>query len=92
MPAPVDWTDPCARAATLSNAYYALLSGQQEQVVRTRSGESEDEVRFAAANLDALRSEMQAAQAECAALTGTPNRRRRFAIQAGSSPYRGAGW
>ena len=85
----VDWSDPCARARALSDAYYALLSGNQETRVRTRKGESEDDVEYARADINTLRVEMQAAQAECARATGQPHPRRRFAIQAGS---RGGPW
>ena len=84
MTTPVDWTDPCQRAQALTTAYYQLLSGQQEVLVRTRSGESEDEVRFAATNLDRLKTEMLAAEDACLAKQGLPRPRRRFAIQAGS--------
>lgn len=89
MTTPVDWTDPCQRAKALTNAYYSLLSGEKESTIRTRSGESEDEVRFAATNIDRLKEEMQAAEDACLAKQGLPRPRRRFAIQAGSRPFRG---
>ncbi len=80
----VNWTDPCARAEALRGAYFALVSGQSEQTVRFRSNDAEQEVRFQAANLDVLRTELRAAEAECAAAQGAAGRPRRFAITAGS--------
>lgn len=78
---PVDWANPCARAAALGAAYYALLQGQQEQRIRFRSGDDEDEVWYQPAKLDVLRTEMKAAQAACEALT--TGRTPRRAITAG---------
>ena len=77
----VDWTDPCARATALREAYFALVSGDRESLIRTRTGEGEREVRFQAANLDTLKRELTAAEAECKAVAdGKP---RRFAFTAG---------
>ena len=80
----IDWDDPCDRAKALSNAYYSLLSGGNAQRVRSRGGESETDVTYSATNLNALRSEMIAAQEACAVKNGAANPRRRFAITAGS--------
>lgn len=82
--AAVDWTDPCARALALRNAYYALISGEGEQLIRQRGPETEREVRFAKTNIELLKSELAAAEAECAAANGTLPTRRRFAIRGGA--------
>jgi hypothetical protein len=86
--ADVDWSDPCAKAAALTGAYYALLQGQQEIEIRTRTLDAEEVVRFCPANLDALRSEMQAAASACAKASGQPDPNRRFAITCGGRPWR----
>jgi len=78
-----DWTDPCARAAALTTAYYQTLAGDREVEIRTRSLDAEDHVRYRPTDLAALRVEMQAAQAECAALNGAVSPNRRFALTAG---------
>jgi hypothetical protein len=80
----VDWTDPCARAAALRNAYYALLGGQQEIEIRTRTLDAEETVRFAPTDLGKLEAELRGAEGECALATGSVNLHRRFAITAGS--------
>lgn len=90
--ATVDWSDPCARYAALRTAYYQMLSGQQEQEIRTRTLDAEEVVRFAPTDLKTLEAEMYAAQGECVAQTGGINPNRRFAITAGScrkSPWFG---
>jgi hypothetical protein len=53
--------------------------------VRTRTLDAEELVRFTAANIDDLRTEMNAAQAACAATTGAANPNRRYAITAGAT-------
>jgi hypothetical protein len=80
----VDWTDPCQRAAALTTAYYTLLSGSGETLIRRNGPQGEEEVRYHAPDLDKLNAEMTAAQAECAAAMQGTNPRRRFAIRAGS--------
>lgn len=77
----VDWTDPCARATALREAYYALVQGGETQV-RVRNGEHEQEVRYGAASLATLKRELAQAEAECARKNGTGGGR--FAIRAGS--------
>ena len=77
-----DWTDPCARAAALREAYYRLLSGETEAQVRVRSGDVDQFVAFHATRIDALKAELMRAEAECAAAQGKPPRR--FAIRLGS--------
>jgi hypothetical protein len=82
----VDWTNPCARATALRGAYFALISGQNESLIRTATPEGDQEVRFMAGDVAKLKSELDAAEAECAASQGlpTPARARRFAIRGGS--------
>ena len=83
MTPPVDWTDPCARAAALSKAYYTLLSGGAEVEIRTRTLDAEEVVKLQPGNLATLRTEMQDAQDACAALqAGRPQGNKRFAITA----------
>ena len=78
---PVDWTDPCARAAALRDAYYRMVSGQQETEIRTRTLDAEEMVRFGPGNLDALRNDLSAAETECLAkLAGQAVSPKRFAI------------
>ena len=80
----VDWTDPCAKAAALSTAYYALVSGQGESYIRYRGPEGEREVRYQKADLSVLKAEMLQAQADCDAKNGVASKSRRFAIRGGS--------
>lgn len=80
----VDFSDPCARYAALRDAYYTLLQGGVETLIRYKGPESEEEVRYAATKLDVLKLEMLSAQAECSASTGTTNPNRRFAIRGGA--------
>ena len=80
MADPINWTDPCARAAALSQAYYELISGSREVEIRTRTLDAEELVRFQAIDLKTLQVEMLKAQSECAASQGLPNTSRRFAI------------
>jgi hypothetical protein len=80
----VDWSDPCARYAALRDAYFELVRGNGETLIRQKAPEGEQEVRYHPADLNTLRAEMSVAQAECAALNGSTNPRRRFAIRAGS--------
>lgn len=80
----VDWDDPCARYAALRDAYYSLLSGGTETLIRRKGPMGEEEVRYGVAKLEVLKLEMIAAQAECSAQNGTPNPNRRFAIRGGA--------
>lgn len=84
----IEWDDPCARYAALRDAYFNLLQGGVEILIRYKGPESEEEVRYAATKLDVLKLEMISAQAECSAATGTPNPNRRFAIRGGSQRRR----
>ena len=78
----VDWLDPCARAVVLREAYMGLISGEREQSVRITNGDHVSDVAYSKVDLATLRGELRQAEAECAALNGTPIRR--FAIRAGS--------
>lgn len=80
----VDWSDACARYVALRDAYYTLIQGGVETLVRFKGPEGEQEVRYSAGNLALLKTEMISAQAECSAETGTPNPNRRFAIRGGA--------
>lgn len=79
----VDWTDPCARAAALRTAYFALIAGDREQRIRVSISGAEREVVYAAAKLELLASELRRAEAECSASTGG-TAGRRYAIRGGA--------
>ena len=89
--AAVDWTNPCARAKALTDAYYRLISGDAEVMIHHRTEQSERQVRFSATNLNSLRAEMIAAQTECATLNGQAVKPRRSAITIGArrGPFQG---
>lgn len=78
----VDWTDPCARASALREAYFGLISGQVESLIRYRGPEGEREVRFPAARLEILKQELREAEDQCRLEQGGSPRR--FAIRAGA--------
>jgi hypothetical protein len=78
---PVDWQDPCARAAALREAYYTLVQGG-EQSVRLKNGDHEEEVTYGKTDLARLASELRQAEADCAAVNGTAGRR--YAIRGGA--------
>lgn len=84
MADPVDWTDPCARAAALREAYFNIIKGGSVSLVRTRAAGGEREVRFAKSEQSTLRTEMWAAEDACRAQQGLPKLQRRVAIPAGS--------
>lgn len=79
-----DFSDPCQRFAALRDAYYLLISGAQESLVRYKGPNGEQEVRFGPGNVDALKSEMNSAEGACAVVNGTTNPNRRYAIRAGA--------
>lgn len=85
--AAVDWDSPCARYAALRDAYYTIVQGGGETMIRIQGPEGEQEVRYHAVDLDTLRNEMNSAQAECSATTSGTNPRRRFAIRGGSQRW-----
>ncbi len=75
-----DTFDPCAMLNTLRPAYYALLGGTQTQEVEFRAGNGTTRrVKYSAANLPALRSEIARLEIQCAAASGQ-NRRRHVII------------
>lgn len=82
----INWTDPCARASALRAAYFDLIRGAGETLIRHSTSEGDQEVRYRAGDVHTLRSELAQAEAECAALTGglPPARARRFAIRGGA--------
>lgn len=80
----VNWSDPCARAGALWDAYCRLISGQQESSVSYAGNGVTRTVNYSSASLDRLLNEIRAAQNECAAARGLAPPRRRFAIIAGS--------
>lgn len=82
----VDWSDPCARASALRDAYFSVLSGGKVQRIRFKHGDNEQEVTYSgtSASLASLRKEMQAAEDECRAKQGLPPVNRRFAIRGGA--------
>lgn len=84
--ATVDWTDPCAKALALRTAYYSLLSGGMESLIRHSTTEGDQEVRYARADLGSLKAELDAAEIACAQATGqpVPAIARRFAIRGGA--------
>lgn len=82
MADPVNWADPCARAAALRSAYFAAISGQA-RAVRFQTGEHIQSVEYGPTNAETLRTEMLAAESECQALSGKPVSRR-HAIQIGA--------
>lgn len=82
MADPIDYTDPCARAAALRTAYYSILAGDRESLIRTKTNEGEREIRFQAGNVLKLEAELRRAEAECAA-TLPAAVGPRFAITAG---------
>ncbi len=85
----VDWSDPCQRFAALQKAYFALLSGEREIEIRTRTLDAEELVRFERVNLDDLRVELRNAESACARANGQADPNRRFAIGLG---YRRRGY
>lgn len=89
----VDWTDPCARAAALRNAYYRVISGDQEAEIETRTGEAQERVKFSRVDVARLKAEWEAAEAECQAKNGITPTPRRSAIRIGAVgvPYRRGG-
>lgn len=89
LPETVDWSDPCARAKALHDAYYERLAGGTAQRVRFRHGDNEQEVQTSVlqGNLTIIRRAMQDAEDECRKLRGLQPLNRRFAIRGGSRAY-----
>lgn len=82
----VNWSDPCARAEALRNAYYEALAGGTSRRVRFRAGDNEQEVQqsISGGTLADLRKAMWEAEDECRASQGLEPLRRRVVIRAGS--------
>jgi hypothetical protein len=85
----VDWTDPCARATALRDAYYRVVSGEREIEIVTRTADAEERVRFSSVDLQALKAEWQAAEEECQRSNGVTPTPRRSAIRLGGVGRRG---
>jgi len=84
---PTDPNSPtywCDMAAYLSEIYYSAVAGGQETLIRSRGGDSEEEVRYNKMDLATLRDEMNRAIDKCNAINGVVTAPRRFAITAGS--------
>lgn len=73
----IDWTDPCARADALREAYYALLSGSKEQEVTYQDSGTMRRVVYASNKVDlsALRDALLAAEQECGSAETTVSKR-----------------
>lgn len=84
----VDWTNPCAKAQALRDAYFALISGQSESLIRASTSEGDQEVRFARTDVDKLKAEMIAAEEECVRANGGTPTPRRSAIRLGAIGHR----
>jgi hypothetical protein len=80
----VDWLDPCARAAALREAYFRLISGDAEKVIRYKGPQGEREVQLTAADLKSLQQELAKAETECKGLTDPTSSSRRYAIRGGA--------
>lgn len=78
-----DWKDPCARAAKLTEAYYALIQGESEAQIQYMANGKTRMVMYNKADLQNLKKEMQQAQAECDACKGGRPKPRRHALQFG---------
>lgn len=88
---PIDWTDPCAKAAELSRIYHDRLTKGAVKMARRRSAGGEMEGQWYQTDMSLLRVELHRAEDECRAKNGEPPIRRRFAITAGSrrvAPFR----
>lgn len=73
----IDLSQPCLVWPRLQEAYYRLLAGERETVVRF---DGQREVQLQAVNADALKAEIDRLRIACEAAQG---RRARFAIRAG---------
>jgi hypothetical protein len=78
------YVDPCTTALELRAAYLMLIKGGGAQRIVIEGGGGKRDVTFAKGNIEALRYEMRAAEAACAALTDPGGKPRRYAIRAGA--------
>jgi len=85
---PTSSTYACDMAAFLREAYYTIVAGGSEKVIRYKGPNGEREVQFTSANLQFLQGELQYWEGLCG--SPNPNRPRRFAIRGGSQ--RGRCW
>lgn len=81
--ADIDWTDPCAVAASLRPAYYQLIAGAAAVSIRVENRE----VTFAKTDVVLLKTEITRLDNACALKQGQNPKRR--AIRFGSAP---PGW
>jgi hypothetical protein len=86
------WDDPCVTYKKLRACYLRLISGTQESEVEYLQLGIQRRVKYSIASLNDLKQAMMQAQSECAALTGSPDPGRRFAITAGSRRPRSSPW
>jgi hypothetical protein len=70
LQSPVFVENWCERARALRDAYYRLVGGELEAVVRYRGNEQEREVRYQSTDRDALRAAWKEAQELCEVQTG----------------------
>jgi hypothetical protein len=82
--ATIDWDDPCARAKTLREARYRLISGLQEYQFDFKSNDVERHLTFSRGDLGRLEAEIRIAEEACALAGGAPVTTRRRALVAGS--------
>lgn len=83
MAAPVNWDDPCARYVALKTAYYEAARGARKSI-SFQSGDTQQSVEYAPADMSVLKVEMDRAQRECEILRGVPSRPLRFAMVVGA--------
>jgi hypothetical protein len=84
----VDFSDPCQRFAALRDAYYNLISGANESLIRYKGPNGEQEVRFGPASRRAEdRNGKRGKRLRVA--NGAANPNRRYAIRAGARRRRG---
>lgn len=86
----VDWSDPCARAETLRNAYFSLIGGSQAYDVTYQANGITRSVKYSVIDTQQLLSELRTAEAECAGMTGAESPRRRYPMQLGARRVKGS--
>ena len=77
----VDVDDPCAVAAALRRTLLSVIAGQNENRIRFKDGESEEDVTYGSANVAELRKEIARQEGLCAVVKG--GRPNRFCFTAG---------
>lgn len=81
MADPVDFSDPCARAAALRDALNAAVIGGVRRV-RFQNGDTVQETEFSASRVADLREELRTAERECGEATGAAPRRHAITVGA----------